>query len=156
MIDLTATTALEHFTSTLASQFLTNSHIQKLMQDDTMKTLWLWHAIEENEHKAVAYDVFEAVFGKGLKSYLLRSSSLVIAMVILFCVHSYFVWRLLKENQQLNLAVLRDIYIYGYSPSKGMISCMGREMLMYFKPGFHPNDHDTHNLLQGWRTQLGF
>ncbi len=33
--------------------------------------MWLWHAIEENEHKAVAYDVFEGVFGKGLKAYAL-------------------------------------------------------------------------------------
>ncbi len=55
------------------------------MSDETMKTMWLWHAIEENEHKAVAYDVFEGVFGKGIKSYLLRTGSLVAAMSILFC-----------------------------------------------------------------------
>ncbi|MEG0566784.1 MAG: NAD(P)-dependent oxidoreductase, partial [Hungatella sp.] len=59
MVDLTATTALEHFTATIASQLLVNNHIQELMSDETMKTMWLWHAIEENEHKAVAYDVFE-------------------------------------------------------------------------------------------------
>src|SRR5574344_2825830 len=33
MVDLTATTALEHFTATIASQLLTNSHIQELMTD---------------------------------------------------------------------------------------------------------------------------
>lgn len=155
MVDLTATTALEHFTATIASQLLTNSHIQELMKDDTMKTMWLWHAIEENEHKAVAYDVFEGVFGKGLKSYLLRTSSLVIAMVTLFFVQSYFVMRLLKEDRQLNLESLKDIYEYGYSPSKGVITGMGREMAMYFKPGFHPNDHDTHSLLTHWKGKLG-
>src|SRR5690606_8063730 len=80
MVDLTATTALEHFTATIASQLLTDPHSQALMTDETMKTMWLWHAIEENEHKAVAYDVFEGVFGKGLKAYALRTSSLVIAM----------------------------------------------------------------------------
>ncbi len=74
MVDLTATTALEHFTATIASQLLVNNHIQELMSDETMKTMWLWHAIEENEHKAVAYDVFEGVFGKGVKSYLLRNT----------------------------------------------------------------------------------
>ncbi|HRM50797.1 MAG TPA: metal-dependent hydrolase [Acinetobacter johnsonii] len=156
MVDLTATTALEHFTATIASQLLVNNHIQELMSDETMKTMWLWHAIEENEHKAVAYDVFEGVFGKGIKSYLLRTGSLVAAMAILFCVQSYFVFRLLQQDKQLNRAALKDIYTYAYSPSKGIITGMAREMIMYFKPDFHPNHHDTDALLEKWKLKLGF
>ncbi len=156
MVDLTATTALEHFTATIASQLLTNSHIQELMTNETMKNMWMWHAIEENEHKAVAYDVFEGVFGKGLKSYALRTSSLVIAMATLFVVQSYFLARLLKQDQQLNFESLKSIYTYAYSPSKGVITGMAKEMLMYFKPGFHPNDLDTHSLLEKWKSRLGF
>ncbi|WP_353143781.1 metal-dependent hydrolase [Acinetobacter pragensis] len=156
MVDLTATTALEHFTATIASQLLTNPHIQALMTDETMKTMWLWHAVEENEHKAVAYDVFEGVFGKGLKAYMLRTSSLVGAMVTLFFVQSYFVLRLLQDDKQLNFQSLKDIYTYAYSPSKGVITGMGKEMLEYFRPGFHPNDLDTDQLLMGWKEKLGF
>ncbi|MGE8539490.1 MAG: metal-dependent hydrolase [Acinetobacter sp.] len=155
MVDLTATTALEHFTATIATQLLSNEHIQELMTDETMKNMWLWHAIEENEHKAVAYDVFEGVFGKGLKAYALRTSSLVISMATLAMVQSYFLARLLKQDNQLSLDSLKAIYTYAYSPSKGVITGMGREMLMYFKPGFHPNDHDTHGLLTVWKTKLG-
>lgn len=156
MVDLTATTALEHFTATIATQLLRNSHIQELMSDDTMKTMWLWHAIEENEHKAVAYDVFEGVFGQGTKAYLLRTSSLVAAMLTLFVVQNYFLFRLLKEDKQLNLEALKAIYTYAYSPSKGIITGMGREMLAYFRPGFHPNDLDTFSLLDTWKAKLGF
>ena len=156
MVDLTATTALEHFTATIATQLLVNPHIQALMTDETMKTMWLWHAIEENEHKAVAYDVFEGVFGKGVKAYALRTSSLVISMVTLFCVQSYFLFRLLKQDNQLNRESLSKIYEYAYSPSKGVITGMGKEMLVYFKPGFHPNDLDTRSLLAKWKDQLGF
>ncbi|MCO8060114.1 metal-dependent hydrolase [Acinetobacter towneri] len=156
MVDLTATTALEHFTATIASQLLTNSHIQELMTDDTMKTMWLWHAIEENEHKAVAYDVFEGVFGKGVKAYALRTSSLVISMLTLFVVQNYFLLRLLKQDKQLNLENSRMIYRYAYSPSKGIITGMGKEMLLYFKPNFHPNDFDTTTLLNTWKAKLGF
>lgn len=156
MIDLTTTTALDHFTATIASQLLTNSHIQELMTDDTMKTMWLWHAIEENEHKAVAYDVFKGVFGKGLRAYALRTSSLVISMVILFFIQNYFLWRLLKQDKQLNLENLRMIYRYAYSPSKGIITGMGKEMLLYFNPNFHPNDFDTTTLLNTWKAKLGF
>ncbi|MEG1710091.1 MAG: metal-dependent hydrolase [Acinetobacter sp.] len=156
MIDLTATTALEHFTATIASELLRNEYIQELMTDKTMATMWAWHAIEENEHKAVAYDVFEGVFGQGLKAYALRTSSLTMAMVVLFITQSYFVARLLKQDQQLNLASLKEIYTYAYSPSKGIIYGMGKEMLAYFKPGFHPNDLDTFSLLETWKAKLGF
>lgn len=155
MVDLTATTALEHFTATIASQLLSNTHIQELMKDETMKNMWMWHAIEENEHKAVAYDVFEGIFGKGLKSYALRTSSLVIAMVTLLVVQSYFLGRLLKQDNALNAKSFKDIYTYAYSPSKGIITGMGKEMLQYFKPGFHPNDLDTDGLLNTWRAKLG-
>lgn len=156
MVDLTATTALEHFTATIATQLLRNSHIQELMSDDTMKTMWLWHAIEENEHKAVAYDVFEGVFGQGTKAYLLRTSSLIAAMLTLFVVQNYFLFRLLKEDKQLNLEAFKTIYSYAYSPSKGIITGMGREMLAYFRRGFHPNDLDTVSLLDTWKAKLGF
>lgn len=156
MVDLTATTALEHFTATIASQLLVNPYIQELMTDETMKTMWLWHAIEENEHKTVAYDVFEGVFGRGLKAYALRTGSLVTAMATLFVVQSYFVLRLLQDDKQLNLTSLKDIYIYAYSPSKGVITGMTKEMLVYFRPGFHPNDLDTHELLVSWKAKLGF
>lgn len=155
MVDLTATTALEHFTATIASQLLINEHIQKLMTDPTMSYMWYWHAVEENEHKAVAFDVYEAVFGKGIKAYGLRTTALVVSMVLIFMAQSSFVVRLLKEDGKLNLKELGIIYKYAYSPSKGIITGMTKEMLAYFKPGFHPNDLDTVSLLETWKAKLG-
>lgn len=155
MVDLTATTALEHFTATIASQLLRNPHIQALMTDDTMSTMWYWHAIEENEHKAVAYDVFEGIFGRDLKAYSLRNTALVVSMLAIFITQSYFVAKLLQEDGKLNLKELGTIYTYAYSPSKGIITGMLDEMLAYFKPGFHPNDLDTNNLLATWKAKLG-
>ena len=155
MVDLTATTALVHFTATIASQLLVNEHIQKLMSDPTMSYMWYWHAVEENEHKAVAFDVYEAVFGKGIKAYGLRTTALVVSMVLIFMAQSSFVVRLLKEDGKLNLKELGIIYKYAYSPSKGIITGMTKEMLAYFKPGFHPNDLDTVSLLETWKAKLG-
>lgn len=155
MVDLTATTALEHFTATIASELLRNPHIQELMTDDTMKYMWLWHAVEENEHKAVAYDVYEEIFGRGVKAYALRNTALVVAIVLIFALQSYFVLRLLNRDNKLNLKELSMIYKYGYSPSKGIIAGMAGEMLAYFKPRFHPNDLDTVQLLKDWKAKLG-
>lgn len=155
MVDLTATTALEHFTATIASQLLTNPYIQELMQDETMKYMWLWHAVEENEHKAVVYDVYEEIYGRGAKAYMLRNVALVISMAMIFMAQTYFTARLLKQDGKLNLKELKMIYTYAYSPSKGVITGMYHEMLAYFKPGFHPNDLDTHSLLEDWKMKLG-
>ena len=106
MVDLTATTALEHFTATIASELLRNPHIQELMTDPTMSYMWYWHAVEENEHKAVAFDVYEGVFGTGVKAYALRSTALVIAMALILSAQSSFVIRLLKNDGKLNLKEL--------------------------------------------------
>ncbi|RZA09470.1 MAG: metal-dependent hydrolase [Moraxellaceae bacterium] len=156
MIDLTATTALEHFTATIASELLSNEEIQSKMTDNTMYRLWMWHAVEENEHKAVVYDVFEALYGKGVKAYALRNSAMAIAMVALFITQSYFVTRLLRQDKQFNMAALRDIYKYAYSAKHGVITGMIPDLVDYFRPGFHPNDHDTHALLANWKDKLGF
>lgn len=49
------------------------------------------------------------IFGQGLKAYAVRTGGLALAMVILFFVQSYFVMRLLKDDEKLNLQSLRDI-----------------------------------------------
>ena len=54
---------MEHFTATLAELVLTNEEIRDLMGDDAVRDLFVWHALEESEHKAVAFDVYKAVGG---------------------------------------------------------------------------------------------
>src|SRR5438067_753159 len=59
---LAATCALEHFTAIMAEQLLSLPR----MHDDlhpSIRPLWLWHALEESEHKAVAFDVCRAARG---------------------------------------------------------------------------------------------
>jgi predicted metal-dependent hydrolase len=47
MISLTGTCALEHFTSTIAEELLSNPDIQSMFMDETMYHLWMWHAVEK-------------------------------------------------------------------------------------------------------------
>ena len=47
---LAATCALEHFTATMAEQLLLREDLTTQIDDEKMYKLWLWHAIEENEH----------------------------------------------------------------------------------------------------------
>lgn len=41
--------------------------------DTRVASLVLWHMVEETEHKCVAFDVYQARFGKGLSGYLVRA-----------------------------------------------------------------------------------
>lgn len=80
MIDLTGTCALEHFTAVIAAELLQNKDVQAMFNDSTMHQLWMWHAVEENEHKAVVFDVYTAIYGHGLKAYTMRAIAMIIAM----------------------------------------------------------------------------
>lgn len=61
---LAYTTATEHITAVLAGQIL--RHPQRWIQPmhRSMQPLWTWHAIEETEHKSVAFDVYQLAVGK--------------------------------------------------------------------------------------------
>src|SRR3954449_11570549 len=61
--NLAATAALEHFTATLAELVLTNEHTRSQFGHPAVRELFEWHALEESEHKAVAFDVYKAVGG---------------------------------------------------------------------------------------------
>src|SRR3954447_20992146 len=61
--NLAATAALEHFTATLAELLLTSEETRNMFGNDEVRNLFLWHALEESEHKAVAFDVYKAVGG---------------------------------------------------------------------------------------------
>ena len=57
---LAGTVAAEHLTAILADDLLRNKgHLENA--DPAISKLWYWHAIEETEHKAVAFDVHQAV-----------------------------------------------------------------------------------------------
>lgn len=155
MVGLTATCALEHFTATIATELLTNTELHKLFKDQTMYKLWMWHAVEENEHKAVAFDVYEAMYGKGPKAYALRSSAMAIAMVVLFFTQSYFTARLMKQDGKLTYKDMKRVIWFMYG-RKGFMTNQLHDLLSFFRPNFHPNDFDTDALLAKWKDQLGF
>jgi uncharacterized protein len=59
---LAATAANEHFTAILAHWFLSNQDLFGA-SEARIKTMWLWHACEELEHRCVAFDILAALGG---------------------------------------------------------------------------------------------
>ena len=154
MIDLTGTCALEHFTAVIAAELLQNKDVQAMFNDSTMHQLWMWHAVEENEHKGVVFDVYTAIYGHGLKAYTMRAIAMIIAMGLIFMTQSYFTAQLMKIDGKLTWKDSKYMLKFMYA-RKGFMTRQIPELLDFFRPNFHPNDSDTDQLLADWKLKLG-
>tara|TARA_R110002073_G_scaffold84612_8_gene202042 strand:+ start:166474 stop:167316 length:843 start_codon:yes stop_codon:yes gene_type:complete len=143
---LSATIALEHFTAILADALLTEPRILK-DADPRYALLWRWHALEETEHKAVAFDVWEAVKGTGLRAYVERTAGLLLASLIFWSIAIPFYLRVLYHEKQLtNLKGWGKLFHYAFGKVGTLRKLIG-PWADYFRPSFHPWDHDNRELL---------
>lgn len=150
---LAATCALEHFTATMAEQLLRREDLSTQMDDQKMYQLWMWHAIEENEHKAVCYDAYMAVGG----GYFERTITMALTTVMFIGVIGAFQLHLLRKDGQLfNLRSWGRGLKTLFSLRTGYFPRMIKPYLDYYRPGFHPFDHDTKALEKRWKERLGF
>ncbi|MFD2231243.1 metal-dependent hydrolase [Alkalimarinus sediminis] len=145
-LQLAITIALEHLTAIMADTLLeTPEFLQD--SDPQFVALWQWHALEETEHKAVAFDVYQTVMGSSLKSYTLRTTTLAWVTLVFF-IHCYrFQFQILKQrNEHKNVqgwwTLLKNQWV-----SPGVLRKTIPAWLDYFRPGFHPWDHDNQHLL---------
>lgn len=146
---LAATTALEHFTAMLAEQLLADERMRNEVHA-SVRPLWLWHALEESEHKAVAFDVYVAAGG----GYARRVAIMLATTVIFFAVQALVHARLMATRRILWkpwrwVRGATRLWIY-----PGYLTRLVPAYLAYFKPSFHPNERDTNALLAQWESQL--
>ncbi|HSN28122.1 MAG TPA: metal-dependent hydrolase [Kofleriaceae bacterium] len=146
---LAATCALEHFTAMLAESLLTD---ERMRQDihPAVRELWIWHALEEAEHKAVAFDVYRAAGG----GYVRRAAIMLLTTVIFFAAQAIAHARLMIDRKILwkPWTWIRGAARFWISP--GYLTRLVPAYLAYFRPSFHPNDRDTEAVLASWREQL--
>jgi len=57
VLNLAVTMALEHYTAIMATQMITDKKLWRGADAEQVE-LWKWHAMEEIEHKGVAYDTW--------------------------------------------------------------------------------------------------
>ena len=149
--NLAATAALEHYTATLAELLLTDAEARDMIGHDEVRNLFLWHALEESEHKAVAFDVYKAVGGsERMRVWTMRLinvgfvGTIVIATIV----------SLLRDPvaRRSPLRLWRSLRRFARSPFAS------RELMArireYNRPDFHPDDRDTSELVERWRAEL--
>lgn len=144
---LAITVALEHVTATLGHQVLSNPSLFDGAEPELAK-LWRWHAAEEIEHKAVAFDVFEAVGGKWWE----RCLALIIMSSLLGFDTTRLVGRFLAaDGQRYSLQPWSEIFWFLWG-SPGVLRRSIPQFFSFFRPSFHPWDHDDRPLLANWKT----
>ena len=150
IVSLAATMALEHFTAILAHQLLANpKHLEGAEQQTA--DLWRWHAVEEIEHKGVAYDtwLFATRNWPRWKRWKLK------AKVMLHVTRNFVVDRtagsleLMRQDgvtgQKAWLLLLWYLWV-----RPGMFRKIAGAWLKFFLPAFHPWNEDDRHLLTAY------
>ncbi|HVU73645.1 MAG TPA: metal-dependent hydrolase [Mycobacteriales bacterium] len=146
---LAVTAALEHYTASLAETLLSDPEAQARITDGEVKSMLLWHAIEESEHKAVAFDVYRAV--GGTERQRIWTMHLVTSLFLLAAV-GHSIASILADRSTYRRGVLwRSLRKLPGSPFLGPNVRRIRE---YNRVGFHPNDNDNSALLEEWSAKL--
>lgn len=148
--NLATTAALEHFTATFAEILMSDEHARGLLGPPELTDIFLWHALEECEHKAVAFDVYRAVGGSERSR---RISMNVITFGFIVFVTLHVVLSLLADRETYRRGRLRAS-VRRLRDNPLLRREVWRRLRDYNRLGFHPDDHDTEHLLAAWRTEF--
>lgn len=152
---LLVTVSLEHFTAIFAHAMLARAGQQFDGASAETRAMWIWHAIEEIEHKGVAFDTYMHITRslKPAKRWAIRS-------LVFFRVSRNFIANRVNDA----LALLAQDGITGWRAkarlwwylvgTPGVLRQVALPWASYFRPGFHPWDHDDRALIAAHETAL--
>lgn len=133
---LAITSALEHFTAISAHALFDERDVMR-EADARVRAMYAWHAIEEVEHKGVAYDVMQDYARVG---YVTRVLAMLYTSYMFPLTIARFVGIMLKQDgyswgQRLRIR-LKGLW-WLVKPG-GFAQPLLKHYLVYFKPGYHP------------------
>ena len=154
---LATSCALEHFTAMLADVLLREQRRLIDESEPAFVALWLWHAVEETEHKAVCFDVYQHIFGRGPLSYLHRtfimattSLTFVAAMAVGF---GMIKWKKRRRHKGAALGGQPDLQSSGMPNLAVLLGGIPMKMYFdYYRFSFHPWQHKNAHLIDEWKT----
>ena len=147
IVNLAATMALEHYTAMMAQEFLANpNHFKDA--DPEVRAMWEWHAVEEIEHKGVAFDTWNHATRDWtpFRRWKLRSLMMLIVSFNFFRNRWTDTLELLAQDGITGGRAKWGLFKY-LTVKPGVVRRIFPAWLSYFKPGFHPWDHDDRHLI---------
>ena len=147
ILNLAVTMALEHYTAIMAQMILTDA---KLFDgaDSELADMWRWHAIEEIEHKGVAYDTWLHATRDWTRGKRWRVKTIMMLIVT---------QRFWTKRWAGTLDLLAQDGITGWrakarlawylAGTPGVLRRLFLPWAAFFLPGFHPWNHDDRALI---------
>lgn len=147
---------IEHFTAVLAEYMMNHEEVFFRSQDEKQRAIWMWHMLEESEHKDIAFDVFQELSN----NYLLRIAGFfpaLITILVLISAASFLVPFYRNPKNLISLRYWKEIpynfrLIFGLKD--GVYGSSFKHIFDYLRPDFHPNDHDTSEFLDYYKEKL--
>jgi len=149
---LSITAGAEHYTATLGHFALTAQHPRDF--HPTMEKLVVWHATEEVEHKAVAFDIMQAA-GIG---YTQRIAGFLIASLFIGGYSAIVARRLMRQDGMSGAdmrAARKELFARHQGRDGDAIRFAGRQLKAYFRRDFHPNEIDDLELAHARLAETG-
>ena len=133
---LAVTAASEHMTAIMAHSFFERKEVLE-RSDPRMRAMYAWHAMEEIEHKAVAFDVMQKV----AKVWYPRRVLAMMEVTLGFTLHALLVTRYMLKVDGFSRWQRTKLWAGGlwwlYGP-RGLFSSIAGHYVQYYKPGYHP------------------
>ena len=146
---LAITVAYEHFTAILGDGLVRYPSWTEGMEP-TMRKIWMWHAAEESEHKAVALDTYHAVGG----GYLRRVAMyLLISLEFMYYAFVQSALMLSKDGQFLKRKTWGSALRF-WLGRDGILWHTMPHWFAFLKPNFHPWQHDNRALVERWQQDF--
>lgn len=149
-VQLAFTAAAEHFTSVLAEQILTDDPFADQDVPEALQALFRWHALEECEHKSVAYDVYEECVG----NEAIRLATMHVATLLILGVAGGALVGCAVTDRSARNPVRFAKSVLNLRNSPFARKKIALRLLEYNRIGFHPDDRDTEQLVEQWREIL--
>jgi len=145
--NLAATMILEHFTAIMAQQFIANpQHFSGA--DKETADLWRWHALEEIEHKGVAYDTWRYATRGWSRWQRWKVKGLMMLVITKnFWTNRYVDTLDLLEQDGISGWRTKAKLLHFLLVRPGVARKIIVPWIKFFLPGFHPWNEDDRHLI---------
>jgi len=151
---LCVTVALEHFTAIMAHGLLANpEHLAGAPVE--VARLWRYHAIEEIEHKSVAFDTYLAATKdwSGFKRWYVRCKVMTIMSYLFWSSNARHMADFFRQDGINTFGTwLKVLKFHFVKP--GLLRKIAREYWQFYSPNFHPWNTDDRNLIASVEKEL--
>jgi predicted metal-dependent hydrolase len=147
---LVATAGLEHLTAIMARRLLGAGRHWCAEMDPRMARLWQWHAVEEAEHKSVAFEVMRRVAPSHRQRVAVQIIDTFWLALEVLDRTLYMLW---KDGLLFRRATWREGWAFLFGRD-GFLRGLGADYRRWYARDFHPDEVDDAPLVARWRDEL--